>query len=125
MRSNEDFPAPSTRVLRSTGLDVLAIGEVHPGMADRDVLALARAETRWLVTFDTDYAELVFHRHLPPPVAVLLVREAHYRAIEPAEWILPLVKSPLNIEGFFCVVSRTALRKRPLLAAVAMPRDDG
>jgi predicted nuclease of predicted toxin-antitoxin system len=121
---NENFPAPSTQVLRSAGLDVLAIGEAHRGMDDRNGLALARAQGRWLLTFDTDYAELVFHRRLPPPPAVLLVREVHYRAIEPAQWILSLVGSPSEIEGFFCVVSRGALRKRPLLAAVPAPGDD-
>jgi predicted nuclease of predicted toxin-antitoxin system len=121
---NENFPAPSTQVLRSAGLDVLAIGETHPGMDDRDVLALARAQGRWLLTFDTDYAELVFHRRLPPPPAVLLIREAHYRASEPAHWVLPLVKEPSDLAGFFCVVSRDTLRKRPLLAAVPTPGDE-
>lgn len=115
---NENFPAPSTQVLRSAGLDVLAIGEAHPGMDDRDVIALARAQLRWLLTFDTDYAELVFHRRLPPPPTVLLLRETHYRANEPAQWVLPLTQTPSDIEGFFCVVSRGGLRKRPLLAAV-------
>lgn len=118
---NENFPAPSTQVLRSAGIDVLAIGEVHQGMGDRDVLALARAQGRWLLTFDTDYAELVFHRRLPAPPAVLLVREPHYRANEPAQWILPLVEPGSDIEGFFCVVSRNTLRKRPLLSAVTVP----
>ena len=62
---NENFPAPSTQVLRSAGLDVLSIGEAHQGMDDCDVLALARAQGRWLLTFDTVYTELVFHRRLP------------------------------------------------------------
>ncbi len=55
---NENFPAPSTQVLRAAGLDVLAVGETHSGMDDRDVLALAREQRHWLVTFDTDCAEL-------------------------------------------------------------------
>jgi len=121
---NENFPAPSTQVLRSAGLDVLAIGEAYQGMDDRDALALARAQGGWLLAFDSDYAELVFQRRLPPPPAVLLIREAHYRAIDPAQWILPLVKSPSKISGLFCVVSLGALRKRPLLAAAQAMGDD-
>jgi predicted nuclease of predicted toxin-antitoxin system len=115
---NENFPAPSTVVLRTAGLDVLAIGEAHPGMNDRDVLALACLQSRWLLTFDTDYAELVFHRYLPPPSAILLIRATRYRADEPAQWVLPLTQTPSDIQGFFCVVSRGGLHKRPFLVAV-------
>lgn len=113
---NENFPAPSTRALRSAGLDVLAIAEEHAGMIDRDVFALARSEGRWLLTFDTDYAELVFRNRLPAPPAVVLLRESHYRPSEPAEWILRIVVSPSAVEGCFCVLSRSRLRKRSLLA---------
>jgi predicted nuclease of predicted toxin-antitoxin system len=118
---NENFPAPSTQALRAAGLDVLAIGESARGMDDRDVLALARAQARWLLTFDTDYAELVFRRRLPPLPAVLLLRERHYRAGEPAEWVLPLLASPSEVEGHFCILTRGRLRKRPLLAPVLAP----
>lgn len=120
---NENFPAPATRLLRASGLDVVAVGDTHAGMDDRDIMALAREQSRWLLTFDTDYAELVFRRHLPAPPAVVLVREPHYRPDEPAQWILPLVGAASEIDGFFCVVSRGRLRKRPLLSAVAGPAD--
>jgi predicted nuclease of predicted toxin-antitoxin system len=112
---NENFPAPSTHLLRQSGIDVLAIGETHQGMPDADVLALARRTKRWLVTFDTDYADLLFRRRLPPPPAVLLLREPHYRAAEPASWILPLMQNPTDTDGLFCVVSRDRVRKRPFL----------
>jgi predicted nuclease of predicted toxin-antitoxin system len=118
---NENFPAPSTQVLRTAGFDVLAISETHPSMVDPDVLALARRLGRWLLTFDTDYAELVFRRHLAPPPAVLLLRERSYRVEEPAQWVLPLLAAPAEIEGFFCIVARHRLRKRPLLATVPQP----
>lgn len=116
--TNENFPAPSTLALRAAGIDVLSIGETHPGMGDRDVMALARSQARWLVTFDTDYAELVFRRRLPAPPAVLLLREPSYRAHEPALWVHPLTALPAEVEGYFCVLTRQRLRKRPLLAAV-------
>jgi hypothetical protein len=90
---NENFPAPSTQVLRAAGLDVLAIGESHPSM-------------------------------LPPPPAVLLLRERSYRVNEPAQWVLPLVALPAEVEGFFCIVTRHRLRKRPLLATVPLPGRD-
>ncbi len=58
--ADENFPAPSIHLMRSVGLDVLAIGESHHGMDDRELV------------------------------------------------------------GYFCVVIRSRLRKRPLLAAVPL-----
>jgi Domain of unknown function (DUF5615) len=49
---NENFPAPSTQVLRSAGFDVFAIAEAHPGMDDREVMELARTQGRWLLSRD-------------------------------------------------------------------------
>lgn len=112
---NENFPAPSTRVLRAAGIDVLAIAEAHSGISDTQVLALARGLKRWLVTFDTDYADLLFRQKLLPPPAVLLLREPHYLPAEPAGWVLALTAVPADVEGLFCVVTRLRVRKRPLL----------
>ncbi len=116
---NENFPAPSTRVLRAAGVDVLAIAEAHAGIPDERVLALARDMQRWLVTFDTDYADLLFRQRLPPPPAVLLLREPRYRPDEPAEWVLALTAIPAEVDGLFCVVTRERVRKRPLLYLAA------
>jgi len=115
---NENFPAPSTHALRAAGVDVIAVIDRHRGISDREVMALAREQGRWLLTFDTDYAELVFHQRLPPPPAVVLLREKHYRPGEPAQWILSLLESRSEIAGFFCVVTRSGLRKRPLMTSV-------
>lgn len=112
---NENFPAPSVARLRDSGYDVLAIAERKPGLADTDVLALARQQNRWLVTFDTDYGELLFSRHLPPPPAVLLLRERHYSPAEPAQWVETLLRSPAELAGSFCVITRNSIRRRPLL----------
>ena len=49
---NENFPAPSVAIMRASGHDVLSIAESHSGDDDAEVLALARKEGRWLVTFD-------------------------------------------------------------------------
>lgn len=98
--ANENFPAPSTRALRSAGLDVLAIAEGHAGMTDRDVPELARFEGQLLMTFD----------------AGVLLQDAHYRPSEPAQWILRIVVSPAEVTGCFCVLSGNRMRKRPLPA---------
>jgi predicted nuclease of predicted toxin-antitoxin system len=51
--------------LRELGHDVEAISRHYPpGLADADVLAIARAEQRILVVADRDFGELIFHQGL-------------------------------------------------------------
>jgi predicted nuclease of predicted toxin-antitoxin system len=52
--------------LRSLGHDATRIGAEHrPGLSDVEVLAIASAERRILVTDDRDFGELVVRRALP------------------------------------------------------------
>ena len=51
--------------LRERGHDVLAVSRDFPaGLADEDVLAIARQEQRILVVADRDFGELIFHQGL-------------------------------------------------------------
>lgn len=116
--SNENFPAPSVAVLRAAGHDVLSIAESHSGDDDTEVLALARKEGRWLVTFDRDYGELLFARNYAPPPAVILLRVPSYRPDEPAAWLEQLLLDQESLLGKFTVFTGKTLRSRPLLHRV-------
>ena len=51
--------------LRERGHDVGAVSRNYPpGLADEDVLAIARAERRILVVADRDFGALIFHQRL-------------------------------------------------------------
>jgi predicted nuclease of predicted toxin-antitoxin system len=51
--------------LRSHDHDVTAVSRNYPpGLADEDVLAIARQEQRILVVADRDFGELIFHQGL-------------------------------------------------------------
>jgi predicted nuclease of predicted toxin-antitoxin system len=51
--------------LRELGHDVSAVSRNHPpGLADEDVLAIARQEQRILLVADRDFGELIFHQGL-------------------------------------------------------------
>ncbi|MEK6737203.1 MAG: DUF5615 family PIN-like protein [Planctomycetota bacterium] len=112
---NENFPAPSVAIMRASGHDVLSIAESYSGDDDVEVLALARKEGRWLVTFDQDYGELLFARHYAPPPAVILLRVPSYRPEEPAGWLEHLLREPNGLLGKFTVFTGTTVRSRPLL----------
>ena len=47
---------------------------VAPGIRDRDVLSLATIQRRTLITFDTDFGELVFRLGLDAPFGIVLFR---------------------------------------------------
>lgn len=113
---NENFPAPSLRVMRERGLDVLAVSEDMPGASDRAVLARACETSRWLVTFDRDYGELVFRRGFTSPPAIVFLRQEPVPPERPAEWILELVAEPELARGHFVVLGGRTIRRRPLPA---------
>jgi predicted nuclease of predicted toxin-antitoxin system len=115
---DENFPAPAARRLGEYGVDVLAIRDACPGWLDEAVLALAVAEQRWIITFDRDYGDLVFKMSLPPPPAIVLLREPHYRPAEPADWVLSLLVQPDIYLGRFVVFTRDKVRVRAMLKAV-------
>jgi predicted nuclease of predicted toxin-antitoxin system len=72
--ADENFPLSVVNGLIAAGYDVLAVARINPGIDDRAVLDLARETARSLLTFDSDFGDLVFsHRALPPP-AILYFR---------------------------------------------------
>jgi predicted nuclease of predicted toxin-antitoxin system len=51
--------------LQGLGHDVTAVSRNYPsGLADEDVLAIARQEQRILVVGDRDFGEVIFHQRL-------------------------------------------------------------
>jgi predicted nuclease of predicted toxin-antitoxin system len=60
--------------LRSLGHDATRIGKDHPsGLPDTQVLAIATAEGRILITDDRDFGDLVF-QHRQPHAGVIYLR---------------------------------------------------
>lgn len=120
--ANENFPLHSVSSLRQLGHDVLAVTEVGPGMCDSDVLSLAHAERRILVTFDRDYGELVYRRNLPCPPTIIYLRFAPDHPEEPAQVVEELLRQgEANLTGYFIVQDREHARKRLLPGVDGMP----
>lgn len=115
---NENFPRASILKLRSAGHDVTSVMEESPGLLDEDVLAWAVRESRWLVTFDRDYGELIFARRRHAPPVVLYLRITDPAPEEPADLLLSLLLAPAALAGRFVVIDRDGIRKRPILSAV-------
>lgn len=112
--ANENFPQPSVIVLCDAGYDVVAISESHRSVKDTEVLSLAIAEERWIITFDRDYGDLIFSRNNPPPPALLYLRLRSYRPEEPGKLLVELLREPSGFAGQFVVIEDENIRKRPL-----------
>lgn len=100
--------------LRNDGHDVTWAQTVHPGADDEVLLRRAREGDRLLLTFDTDFGTLVFHRDLPVPPGILLFRLTLVSPSAVAETVRTLLRSREDWTGNFTVVDDSKLRMRPL-----------
>ena len=109
--ANENIPLPSVQALRRVGHDVVSISERFPGIPDEEVVRIARAENRIVVTFDRDYGELVFRRGLPVPAGILYLRFSPSMPEEVAAYVLRLVETGIALEGRFTTADRGGVRQ--------------
>ncbi len=113
--ANENFPLPSVRLLREAGYNIASVTEDSPGVEDTEVLTRAVNEQRVILTFDSDYGELIYRFRLPSPTGVIYLRFRPQTPEEPATLLLNLLQiEELQFEKRFTVVERSNIRQRPL-----------
>ena len=111
--ANENFPLPSINYLRDNHIDVLSIQENYPGIADSEVLSLAKTLNRTIITFDSDYGELIFKYSLIEPPSVIYFR---YKGTDP-EYVGKILhqlilERNINFTKSFTVVESDTIRQR-------------
>lgn len=114
--ADENFPAPAIRRLRAQGIDVLSVAEIMPASTDIQVLAFARQDHRWVVTFDRDYGDLVIRHGIAPPPAILYLRQEPYPPEKAADLVLAMAALRERVEGCLVVVTSRHARYRRFLA---------
>jgi len=93
----------------------VSVAEVAPAISDRQVLKMAETEGRILITFDSDYGELVYFQGVPCPTGIIYLRFVPSNPLEPAEQVDQLLtQSGLEIIGGFFVLDRSVIRRRKL-----------
>jgi len=103
-----DFAA--VRALRTHGHDVLAVSEFQQRSVDQDVMRLALAENRILLTEDKDFGWLVFAGRMDSPGVILSRFPACSRRLL-AEAVLKLVTEHGSLlAGAFVVLQPEAAR---------------
>ena len=111
--TNENIPRASVTILQKAGFDILSASREFPGSSDETVLNRARKEERVLITFDRDYGELIFHRKLPVPPAIIYLRFIPQYPEHAAE-IVQQILDQTEVAGYFVVADPDRLRRRRL-----------
>ena len=112
---DENIPVGLGGYLRERGHDVVFVAEASPGIADADVLAMACAQDRALLSFDRDHGDLIFAQGASAPRAVVYLRlmqplPEHMHALAR---ILAAME-PDALDGYFTVISLGGMRQRSL-----------
>jgi len=79
--ANENIPRASFRFLKDKGWDIEHIGETNMGVTDKEVMELAISEDRIIITFDSDYGELVY-KYGYKPTGVIYLRIQDFTNIQ-------------------------------------------
>jgi predicted nuclease of predicted toxin-antitoxin system len=110
---DENLSARAAREVAEAGHDVASIATLAPSLDDRGVLALAREAQRVLVTFDSDFGDLVFRFGVPPPIGIVYLRMHPIDVSLVATWILRALED--WSDNAMVVVTQDVVRKRPFV----------
>jgi len=98
--------------LADHGHDVKPVRSINPSMSDRDMIRLAGAEDRMVITMDKDFGELVHHSG-EAHCGVLLLRMEDATGSEKARVVAEIMRRYSDaIQGRFCVYQNGILRVR-------------
>jgi predicted nuclease of predicted toxin-antitoxin system len=110
--ADECFSGPLLRALRQAGFDVTRSAETCPAAPDDEVLALAYAEGRILLTEDTDFGELAVRLGLPTHGVVRVDLKSLAKAAQAARLIEAFTGLGAAVEGALVTIEPTRTRVR-------------
>lgn len=111
--ANENIPRASVLFLRDAGLDIVAIGDGFSGISDREVISFANEEGRTILTFDSDYGELIFKNGLKVGGGVIYLRIPMGHPQFAAEAVLSILDGKgLVFENTLTVLDPDKVRQR-------------
>ena len=113
---DENVPLLVATELEALGHDCIAIARISPAAHDVDVMAIAREEQRLLVTFDSDFARMIFHELRPPPPGVVYMQARPNHAMLVSRIFLTIFEAgDLPLAGRFIILdSSGTIRSLPL-----------
>ena len=111
--ANENFPRPSTLLLREHGFSVKSVQEDHPGISDEEIIEIALKLNLIILTFDSDYGELIFKYSKDNPPSVVFFREKGESPEFAGLSLLSLLgNSEISLSDSFTVIEVNNIRQR-------------
>jgi len=101
-------------MLRAAGHSVTYAAEESPRAEDADLLTRAMRGDRVLITFDTDFGDLVYLVGRPASCGIVLFRIARVPAAERPAFIANALTARTDWPGHFSVVDERNIRSRVL-----------
>lgn len=107
------MPFASIAYLKSAGYDVKAIGVDEPSITDEQVMQIAINESRTIITYDSDYGELIFKHGYKPQAGVIYIRIQPEEPLETAKLLEILIsKENILFERTLTVVDPNSVRQK-------------
>jgi len=113
--ADENIASIVVRRLCAAGHDVVAIAETAPGASDDQVLAIAVADQRILITEDRDFGELVVRQRMRVGGVVLLELDPLSNEAVAARVAEVVSSQAVKFSGSLVVIEPGRVRIRPLV----------
>lgn len=111
--ANENIPFQSIIYLKSLKYDIKAIGIDNPSISDKQVMNIAIEENRTILTYDSDYGELIFKYGYYPPAGVIFIRIQPNDPLETGKIMEQLLsKENLSFNNNLTVVDNNSIRQK-------------
>lgn len=108
-----NFPTTSVHYLPNRGFDVTAIGIDNPGISDEQPIKIATQEQRTILTFGSDYGELIFMHNYQPLAGLVYNRVLPNSPESPGKLIKEIILSgKIKFEQILTVVDSHGIRQR-------------
>ncbi len=113
--ADENIEREFILALRDANIDVISVWESHIGLADDEILQIAVDKKAVILTYDTDFGELVFRFNLKSHGIILLRLSGLSLADKVGKTISVIKNHEVELENAFTVISENLVRIRKSL----------
>ncbi len=111
--ANENIPLSIITQLKSHGFDIISIGLDNPSISDEQVMKIAIDENWTIVTYDSDYGELIFKHGYKPKAGVIFIRFQPSEPLETSKILEKLIQNAnLSFSRTLTVVDFSSIHQK-------------
>lgn len=112
---DENIPLLTVRQLKKEGFSVKYIGKENSGISDKAIIDLANLESRLIVTFDSDFGDLIFNEKIILETGIIFLRLGQFMPAEPGDILISLLNDlRIIFKGKISVITKDTVRQRTL-----------